>query len=611
MWIDLPDFRDLTEISDKSILGLTIRGLINLHCKLKWKMSVENTQVLAGALKVTGPIDSAIAETENGALAYPTTGKACLDLFGKVTQEIDEIPLIELVEAAWNEDPLTTLKIIAYIRSCRRGQPGQGLRKPSYLIYKWLITHHPETFKKNFSILLDLGYYGDLKHLYGTEAWFFVANIWTDKIIKVQKEVNSWLKSHEVTFSMYRKSPFNDSVPIDLEACQAASKMMTPLVKGKRRKVINVKKIGQWKDLTDKPNISDFGAVKFIPTHKSGKHQNNLIRKELCKIIGLKTNTSINEQLFRTNYISPINHFFAFPESLICRKNHSIINYSTVPSKANLRHKKSFRNHDGERYSEFLNKVVKGEVKINSSRLYPHEVVHKTRCGTIEDLEADALWTGIHNHLDEEKVFLDDWIAVCDVSGSMSQGVTPTASAIDVSSALTLLIAERNRGKLGQFFLTFSRQCQMLSLDKSKTLREKCNRLHDCEGLNTDFVSVAEELCKQYKLLNITPEDSIKKLVVITDMEFDICQGDGNTLPFEGFSQVFKNSGYPVPKVIFWNVASRNISFPIYSGQVDVALISGFSSDLLYLLLKDDISPIKLMLDAISHSSYQSLTIVD
>lgn len=53
------------------------------------------------------------------------------------------------------------------------------------------------------------------------------------------------------------------------------------------------------------------------------------------------------------------------------------IKYESVPSKANLNYKDAFLRHDEERRKEFLDKANNGESKINSSVLYPHEIVSK------------------------------------------------------------------------------------------------------------------------------------------------------------------------------------------------------------------------------------------
>ena len=53
------------------------------------------------------------------------------------------------------------------------------------------------------------------------------------------------------------------------------------------------------------------------------------------------------------------------------------INYEGVPSKAMTNYRNAFDRHDGARFEEYLEAVQKGEAKINSSALYPYEIVEK------------------------------------------------------------------------------------------------------------------------------------------------------------------------------------------------------------------------------------------
>src|SRR4030042_2797141 len=94
----------------------------------------EQACILSQICKTATPIKPSIYatdRTENGALTLHTTGNACLDLFFKTTQTIEEDQFTDLLNRAWLENPLTCLQIIAYIRSCNKKVPGQGARNPA------------------------------------------------------------------------------------------------------------------------------------------------------------------------------------------------------------------------------------------------------------------------------------------------------------------------------------------------------------------------------------------------------------------------------------------------------------------------------------------------
>ena len=604
----------------------------------------QNATALAAALKlsyttpVIKPAQSAVAFTENGALALPTTGSACLDFFSKITQSAEKSVTVELLERAWGENPLVALQTVAYLRSCMKGIPGQGARDPARTSYKWIIENHPGTFNANMETFLRVGYWGDYKHLYETNVWPVILVIWARHIIDIKNQMLDWLSSQGVTPDQYRASPFNDRVPRDDAAKAAAVKYREIPPKGEKRAGLTAEQVaatGAWQVLEDLPQIEFFGAIKYVPPRQTGKNKpkakevktgkeesltglNNRIRFQLRKAIETLEDRTVTDKDFRQLYLGLASHRLQTVEELVCAKHHDHIDYSGVPSKANMRHGKSFKNHDEERYQAHLSKVKTGEVKINTSRLHPHEVAHKAnQRGAADDDQLDAWWEGVHQHLDKEGVFLDGWIPVVDVSGSMGDPAGSSgASCMDVSTSVGMLIAERNRGPLGRFFLNFSDHTRMIQIPerKSSTFRQRLKAMREGGGLSTNFVGVASELIAQYRKLKVKPEDTIKKVVVITDMEFNAssCFSGNRTTPFEEFTKLFKQAGYPVPLIVFWNVASRNVSFPVYQGEAKVALITGFSSDLLYLLLKgEDFTPLTMMKQALNHDIYQQMVVID
>ncbi|GAB2262530.1 hypothetical protein Droror1_Dr00003527 [Drosera rotundifolia] len=72
-----------------------------------------------------------------------------------------------------------------------------------------------------------------------------------------------------------------------------------------------------------------------------------------------------------------------------------------------------------------------------------------------------------------------------------------------------------------------------------------------------------------------------------------------------------KGYGSVVPEIIFWNLRDSH-STPVIGNQNGVALVSGFSKNLLKLFLKDGvINPEAIMLAAISGEEYEDLMVVD
>lgn len=63
-----------------------------------------------------------VPRTENGGVCCEDTGVAVLDLFFRMCPKVPVADVHEMLEAAWAEDPLGTIKVIFVTGNCRKGQ---------------------------------------------------------------------------------------------------------------------------------------------------------------------------------------------------------------------------------------------------------------------------------------------------------------------------------------------------------------------------------------------------------------------------------------------------------------------------------------------------------
>lgn len=88
-------------------------------------------------------------------------------------------------------------------------------------------------------------------------------------------------------------------------------------------------------------------------------------------------------------------------------------------------------------------------------------------------------------------------------------------------------------------------------------------------------------------------------------MEFDTACGRGQRTNFEQAKQEFENHGYELPTIIFWNVQSRHDNVPVRFDEGGVALVSGFSTNILTQVLGGEItSPEEMMLSVLNKPEY-------
>lgn len=263
------------------------------------------------------------------------------------------------------------------------------------------------------------------------------------------------------------------------------------------------------------------------------------------------------------------------------------IAYETIPSRAmNLYGKNAFHKHDAERFSIFLNNKT---AKINSSCLFPHEVIKTFRYEKIE--LAQKQWDNLPDYIGKNISFLP----IIDVSGSMTtsyNGVAP----IDVATSLGIYLSERNKSVFKDRVILFSDDTKWLSLSGNLENRVKEIDRYSM-ATNTNLELVFKSILNACIDAKVSQKDLPSHLLIITDGQFDqMCNGNDVTV-FKKYQKDFKAHGYKLPKVVFWNVAGYN-NFPTTDKERDVLLFSGYTPNSLVNLLKGA-TPLEGMLNAI------------
>lgn len=283
------------------------------------------------------------------------------------------------------------------------------------------------------------------------------------------------------------------------------------------------------------------------------------------------------------------------------------IDYSKVPSKANVKYNAAFWRHDEERRAQFLQKVEKGEEKINAGVLFPHDIVHKYQSGYwnyhVSDFDSalEELWKALPDFVNGN----GNTLVIRDGSGSMTSTISGTSvSALDVATALTIYFAEKQSGQFKNKFITFSSCPELIDMSNAKSLHDKlelCYNYTDCS--NTDMEKTLQLILDTAVNGNLSQEDMPTNILIVSDMEFDYAvRVDGNL--FEGYARKFAEHGYKLPRLVFWNVMSRTCNIPVQENENGIALVSGFSPVICNMVMSTEIDPYKCLLEAINVERY-------
>ncbi len=105
-----------------------------------------------------------ITNTENGAVAYLSTGSECLDLFATVggLRRENDAEIINRFTRAYAENPDAAMKLLFFARDIRGGL---GERRVFRVILKRLAKEHPESVAKNLEYVAEYGRFDDLLEL--------------------------------------------------------------------------------------------------------------------------------------------------------------------------------------------------------------------------------------------------------------------------------------------------------------------------------------------------------------------------------------------------------------------------------------------------------------
>lgn len=297
-------------------------------------------------------------------------------------------------------------------------------------------------------------------------------------------------------------------------------------------------------------------------------------------------------------------------ESQMCAKEWEAINFSHVPSVAAARYKKAF-NRNTPKYAEYVQALVKGdnpEVKVNASVAYPYDVL-KGRINnygvSFDKTELDLIqkqWEALPNYVGDANI-----LPLVDVSGSMTcaAGKNTKLSCLEVAVSLGLYLADKNKGKFKDTFLTFSSKPELLHLKGN--INQKIDQMvKSTWGMSTDLTEAVKKILNTAIKGNVPKEEMPTMVLILSDMQFNACvEHDDNAI--EMIARKYEEAGYEMPKVVFWNLNASYGNAPVKFDKSGTALVSGFSPAVVKPLLAGDLdsfTPEAVMLKTIMDDRY-------
>ena len=362
--------------------------------------------------------------------------------------------------------------------------------------------------------------------------------------------------------------------------------------------------------------------AKWLPSINASQKAREQAKK-ICSYLGMPF----------VSYRKMLSKFRAYldvTEVKTCANQWGGIDYNKVSSNANLKYSNAFMRHDEARRLEYLSELNSAKenpkVKMNASVLYPYEIWAKYNngvayadrwycCGdntdnVIDELDPslEAMWENL-----KEMGSCGNTMCIVDGSGSMNTKYTGiSAKPIDIARSLGTYFAERCTGEFHNMMIEFSSRPQIIDINGCETLMDKINHIskyRDCSNTDIEktFMLILDTAVKNH----MSQEDMPERLLIVSDMEFDgaTCtrKWEYATL-FDTISERFRMHGYKMPKLVFWNVASRTNTIPVKENDLGVILVSGFSVNIVNMVLSGETDPWFALKDVLDNERYNQIS---
>lgn len=366
-----------------------------------------------------------------------------------------------------------------------------------------------------------------------------------------------------------------------------------------------IPEIGRWDDLFSFKNVLRSEAFAMIAN--ALKDKNGLCAKWMPRkgdeAVALRTFLGFTPKRYRKTLVT----LTKVVETQMCANEWSAINFEHVPSVASARYKKAFNRHAPEEFGAYVEKLKKGDAKVNASAVYPYDVLKNVNTNAnFDETELShiiAQWNALPNYVGDASV-----LPMVDVSGSMScpVGGNKNLTCMNVAVSLGLYLADKNRGVFKDVFLTFSGEPEIVRLQGN--IVQKMQQMDNSNwGMNTDLVKAIKKILQVAVEGNVPQSDMPKMLLILSDMQFD-AGPMLNKSAYQTISHEYQDAGYEMPRIVFWNLNAYD-NVPVRFDKTGVAMVSGFSPAIMKSIVKadlDNLSPMSIMLSAVMIERYSA-----
>ena len=297
------------------------------------------------------------------------------------------------------------------------------------------------------------------------------------------------------------------------------------------------------------------------------------------------------------------------------------IEFDKIPSAAGMKYRNAFavKEVTAARYKEFMSNK---STKVNADVLNPVDIASKALGdgyyrSRLDKTQREVLckyWDNLKDYYEGRK---ENAIAIIDVSGSMYG--QPLAAAVGMGA----YVASKSHGPFANHFITFSAEPKLVEF-QGDDIVDKMQRCVTADwGMNTNVAAAMDLILNAAVNHKLPQSDLPARLYIFSDMEFDACITNESNIDrwygshnldrdqvqtlFEQIEQKWRDAGYDMPQVTFWNLDARQNNIPAIGNKFNY--ISGFSMSQMEAVMAGK-TAIDMMLDVLNSKRYNDIIIV-
>lgn len=370
--------------------------------------------------------------------------------------------------------------------------------------------------------------------------------------------------------------------------------------------------------IEDRKNMSIHKSIslcgKWLPRESSNSYKwlaRRISRMYYYTVFSFYPIASISSKHYR-KLCSEFNTYLDTVQIHMCNRTWDKIDFEHVTALSMYKYKNAFMNHKkiNEEHREkckfnlleYIENKMQNQETIKAKTLFPHQLVRevlnnfvnygddKETAMNITNLQWKELVNRVKNSSSSNN-FLNYCIPCIDVSPSMyNTDILPLISSIGMG----LMAMECSTVKRS---FTFSETPQWIEMNDDDTFCKKVSTLGKSEWGSTTDIFAMFEMILHTCISNEVENDDLGKytLFIFSDMQFNECCNDSETLLIDKVSQLYKQHGYTnIPYLIFWNLRTTN-NFPSIEKTPNCTKLSGNSAMLFKLFMNTSLDTIKTM----------------